>query len=157
MGKAVFRATARSARRSGGGALSSPGRVIQRVLLDEFRRDGPVLTRIFRNFAPHGKTGQTGDSVSASQTSRGGRVGITVLSTGAFGEDGYNYFDVTRFGRGAIVPKTKKALAFDGIVVRSVKAWKPAFDWVANAAAAANQEMDSAASRIGRQIQTRVL
>lgn len=163
-GKAVFRATARSARKPGY-RLKGAGRTIQSVLLREFRTDGPILTRIFRSFAPEGKTHQVENSVSASQTSRGGRVGITILTTGAKNEDGFDYFDVTRHGRGAIVPKKGRvgkngrpaALAFDGIVVRRVKPWKPARDWVESASHVAEQEMGRAANRIGRQIQTRII
>lgn len=164
MAEAVYRASTRGARRAGYD-LSTAGRKIQPLILEEFRGHlAPALTRIARNFAPH-DTGRLERGLKALVTSGGGRVTVTLIST-AVSDDGYPYTDVTRFGHRVdrIYPVHAKALRLPapgrgpGFIFRAwVRGYHPAADWVDTASGAWEQEMDRAEARLGRAIDTRLL
>jgi hypothetical protein len=164
MARGVVRVSVRSARRPGFRPRGVQRRT-QTAILDVFAGDlAPRLTRLFRGFAPR-RTGRLERGLRANVTSRGGRIGVTVESSGAVSDEGFPYLDVTRFGHrtNRIVPKHRgahgrpAALAFDGIVVRSTRGYHPSRDWVEEASAAADAALDEAQRQLGRKVESAVL
>jgi hypothetical protein len=164
-GKAIFRASARSARRPGYELRTRARRAIQSAILDEFAGNlAPSATRIARQFAPH-RSGRLSRGLSASVTSRGGRITVT-LDSAAVSDEGYPYTAVTRFGHRKqwIYPKPPNTrLRFFSrsagrvIFPARVRGYKPLRDWVTSVSDAIEQDLTAAENRIGRQIVSRVL
>lgn len=159
--EAVYRASVRGARRSGH-SLDRAGRRLQGFLLDEWAGNlAPKGTRAFREFAPH-RSGALARGMQANVRSRGGWISVEFVST-ARSEEGFDYFPVTRFGRGPVFPHPpRRFLRFrdrSGQVrfARSVKAWKPARDWVQQPVGVMEREFTAAERRIGRRIETSLI
>lgn len=154
-GKAVFRASTRSARRVGH-ELSAAGRRIQPILIDTFAGLSRDALRITRAYAPH-RSGRLERGLKARVRSYGGRVVVEVVSE-ARSDTGYDYLPVTRFGHRAafIFPVKAKALRFyvGGQLVfrRFVRGYRPTRDWVDDAFRAVEIELDRASAEIGRKI-----
>lgn len=165
MAKGIFRASVRSARKPGFRPRGAQRRM-QRLILDVFAGQlAPRLTRVFRSFAPH-RSGRLERGLNAKVSSRGGRIGVEVTSTGAVSDEGFPYLRITRFGHATnkIVPKRRTgahgrpaALAFEGIVRRSTRGYHPSHDWVEDAYAAAEGALSAAQGAIARRVDSVVL
>lgn len=159
---AVYRASIRGARRAGFD-LDAAGRRQQTFMLSEFARLTPILTRTARDWAPH-DSGRLERGIKAIVSSRGGRIIVTLIST-AVSDEGFAYTDVTRFGhrKARIYPKPpNRFLRWPSrqggyIFARSVRGFKPTGDWVKRAMGSWERDVDAAAGRLSRAIDTRLL
>jgi hypothetical protein len=129
------------------------GRRAGRIMLREFQTElGPRLVRVGRQTAPYAHGG-----LARGLRHRVGRGLSLELESTVRSKEGFPYTGVTRFGRGPIVPKNKKALAFSiggkAVVVKRVRGWKPAGDWAEGTQRAAQPHIARSARRIGRQLQ----
>ena len=129
------------------------GRRAGRIMLREFQTElGPRLVRVGRQTAPYDK----GALARGLRAGVGPGLSIELKST-VRSKDGFPYTGVTRFGRGPIVPRRKKALAFSvggkAVVVKRVRGYKPPGDWADGTQRAAQPHIARSARRIGRQLQ----
>jgi len=129
------------------------GRRASRIMLREFKTElGPRLVRVGRQTAPY----EHGGLARGLRAGVGPGLSVELKST-VRSKEGFPYTGVTRFGRGPIIPKRKKALAFTvggkTIVRKRVRGYKPAGDWADGTERAAQPHIARSARRIGRQLQ----
>ena len=150
MARATFTARAEVPRRQ-----AAPGG--RQVAVEEFEHNlGPRLLRITRYKAPH-KTRRLERGLRFRVRGRGVDGAELRVESTARSDSGFAYTRVTRFGRGPVVPRRKKALAFKigarTIIVKRVRGYHPARDWVDDAYLAARPELERSSFRLGRRVQ----
>ena len=155
---AIFKVSGRAMVPEAKRAATAAGRIRQ-TLVSEFRGELKREVELaFQDEAPKGETGELADSIEAKASFTGGGATITVRAD-PVSESGFHYLDVTRRGRGPVVPKRGRAIAWESAEhpVARVGPYVPAGDWVDRANRAARPVIDAAAGSIGRKLRGRVL
>lgn len=164
MGKAIFRVQTAGATRDAR-KLRGAARQMRTLMIEEFRtRADPELTEVFQRWAPYDQDERDDyhlqDHIEA-RVGTSGRVSVTVTAEARSPGSGFDYLDVTRFGRGPIFPRRAKMLSWvaGGIryYARAVGPWSPGGDWVEEASQEAEMIADDIAEETGRVIYTRLL
>lgn len=139
------------------GALARGARGARAAVVAEFTQNlGPNVLRITRYQAPH-KTRRLERGLRFRVKGAGADGAEMRIESTAVSDRGFPYPRVTRFGRGPVVPRRKKALAFKvggkTIVRRRVRGYHPVRDWVSTAYLKSRPELERASFRIGARIQ----
>jgi len=159
----VFSVKQAGARRAGQ-QMSRAAREMRSVILAEMRAEEGELKSPFEVWAPYDHDERDSyhlrDNITVTISSRN-TIEADVKVRAVSPENGFDYLDVTRFGRGPIVKKGPGYLRWvDGSGVhyaKSVGPWSPGGDWVAEAAPFAEQVAAGIVDRVGRAIYTRLL
>lgn len=148
--------TARVERRDRGG-LARAGRAVKPAIVQDFEQNlGPNVLRITRYAAPH-KTRRLERGLRFRVRQAGAAGAEMRVESGARSDAGFPYTRVTRFGRGPVVAKRGKALAFKigarTVIVKRVRGYRPVRDWVGTAYLKSRPELQRASFRVGAKIQ----
>lgn len=147
-------------------ALRGGKRVLQDELNTEIRELGDFAEVAFKDHAPRAPgDGQHGaDTIRFVAFFRAARPQGTLVAD--FSRDGFDYLRSTRFGQATdpIVPRTASVLAVHlfgrlvpPIAMRHVNAYRPASDWVEDAARDVDHEVDRSTRSLGRRFERRIL
>ena len=117
MGSAVFRASVEGANRAAGRLGRAPS-TLPRIVRTEFASElAPDLEGEFRDAAPYDYEERDSyhlqDNIDAEMAGGGG-MRITVYAEAVSPENGFDYLDVTRFGRGPTHAQTAKKMRWPG-------------------------------------------
>ena len=135
-GTAIFRVTQYGTRKAARD-MSEAARRMRGVILQELRESEEELREPFERWAPYDlfedhDTYHMQDHVTVS-IATAGKIEANVRVRAVSPNTGFDYLDVTRFGRGAIVPVSGKVLRFpyhgEIIFTKYVKPWDPGLDW----------------------------
>ena len=100
------------------------------------------------------------DNIDAEMAGGGG-MRITVYAEAVSPENGFDYLDVTRFGRGPTHAQTAKKMRWPGpggwIFRTAAGPWSPGSDWVTDAAYRTDRYLDDAEEEIAREIERQIL
>lgn len=152
MARATFTATAEVPKRGARGPRS--------IVVDEFTQSlGPKMLRITRYKAPH-KTRRLERGLQFRVAGKGADGAEMRIDSTAVSDDGFAYTRVTRFGRGPVVAKRGKALAFKiggkTIIVKRVRGYRPGRDWVYDSYTASKPDLERSAFRLGQRVQAAI-
>lgn len=164
-GTAVFKIDARAAARTARSMAGAPGRMRQAVIA-VFR--GSLAGQVrdhFRNAAPYDVEGRDSyhlrDNIETPVSFSGGGVTITVRASARSPGNGFDYLNVTRRGRGAIVAAPGKWLHWQSggrdHYAKAVGPWSPGEDWVERGHIEAEGDVGDASRTLGRILPTVVL
>ena len=139
------------------GAFTRGARAVRPAIVQDFEQNlGPQVLRITRYAAPH-KTRRLERGLRFRVRGKGTDGAEMLVESGARSDAGFPYTRVTRFGRGPVVAKKGKALAFKiggrTIFRKRVRGYHPVTDWVDKAYLASKPELERATFRIGARIQ----
>lgn len=164
-GKAVFKIDARAAARTSRAMAGAPGR-IRAAVIAVFRGElAGQVHESFRNAAPFDSEERDSyhlqDHIEAPVSFGGGGVTITVRAEARSPGNGFDYLNVTRFGRGAIFASPGRWLHWQSggqeHFAKSVGPWSPGEDWVERGQRESQDDVDQASRTLGRVLPGTVL
>ncbi len=152
MARATFTMTAEVPKRGARGPRA--------IVAAEFSQNlGPKMLRITRYKAPH-RSGRLERGLQFRVAGKGPDGAEMRIDSTAVSDDGFPYTRVTRFGRGPIVARRGKALAFKiggkTIFRKRVRGYHPSRDWVYDAYTASKPELERSGFRLGQRVQAAI-